>query len=259
MHPILFEIGSFTAHSYGFCIMLGAILATYFTYKQANKQFGIDLDKIYSLLILIVITAFIGGKLFLIFENPAYFIANPMALLGGDGFVFFGSLLTSIPAMIWFFKKNNLPILPMFDVMAITACIVHAFGRLGCFMAGCCNGIEWHGPLAVTFTDPMCSAEPMNTPLHPTQLYSMFMIGSIGLILFFIKKKYQKFDGQLFLIYLILYSIGRSIIEVFRGDEERGFIIENVISHSQFISILVIIGVCFVYLKLSKTSPQSPK
>ena len=135
--------------------------------------------------------------------------------------------------------------------MAITTCIVHIFGRLGCFFAGCCHGIEWHGPLAVTFTDPVCMAKPLDTPLHPTQLYSVAMISSILIILFVIKKN-QRFDGQLFLSYLLLYAFGRSIVEIFRGDISRGFVIDEWLSHSQFISLILMIAGGYFYYKLYK-------
>ncbi|MEM9391058.1 MAG: prolipoprotein diacylglyceryl transferase family protein [Bacteroidota bacterium] len=125
------------------------------------------------------------------------------------------------------------------------------FGRMGCFMAGCCHGIEWHGPLAVTFTDPVCLAKPLNTPLHPTQLYSAALIFSIMIALLFIKKRKQ-FHGQLFLSYLILYAIGRSVIEIFRGDMSRGYVIESYLSHSQFISLLVLLSSVYFYRQLGK-------
>ena len=143
----------------------------------------------------------------------------------------------------------------MLDIMAGTACVVHAFGRIGCFMAGCCYGIPHDGLLSVTFTDPNCVAEPLNTPLHPTQLYSSSMIFSILVIILFVSRRKQ-FDGQLFMLYLMLYAIGRSILEVFRGDLERGFLIDNILSNSQFVSIIVFLVALYFYIRLSKNSKQ---
>ena len=139
----------------------------------------------------------------------------------------------------------------MLDVMAVTAVIVHAFGRMGCFMAGCCYGVPSHGFTAVTFHDPHSQADPLGIPLHPTQLYSVSALLIILVVLLFVKYRKQ-FDGQLFMIYLMLYAIGRSVIEVFRGDLERGFIIDNFMSNSQFISLLVFFGAGYVYYRLWK-------
>ena len=123
-------------------------------------------------------------------------------------------------------------------------------------MAGCCHGIESHGPLAITFTDPLSQAEPLGVPLHPTQLYSSFMLASIFVILTLIRKR-QQFEGQLFLLYLILYSTGRSIIEEFRGDEARGFLLDGWYSNSQFISTVIITFAIIAYVvqyRKSKTN-----
>lgn len=153
--------------------------------------------------------------------------------------------------MLWFFRRNNIPTLPMLDVMAIVTCIVHGFGRIGCFMSGCCHGKPTDSFLSVIFTNPVCQAEPLNTPLHPTQLYESSFIFSLMAFLLWYKNR-KKFDGQLFLIYLIAYSIGRSFLEILRGDEERGFLIQNILSHSQFISLIVISIAIYFYVKLKR-------
>jgi phosphatidylglycerol:prolipoprotein diacylglycerol transferase len=141
--------------------------------------------------------------------------------------------------------------LTMLDVMAIVTCIVHAFGRLGCFMAGCCYGLPTDSFPGVVFTDPACQARPLNTPIHPTQLYEagFILVLLIGLL---VLKRRKTFDGQVFLVYLIVYAFGRGIIELFRGDAERGFVIRNVLSNSQFISLLMISAALFFYVKLKR-------
>jgi phosphatidylglycerol:prolipoprotein diacylglycerol transferase len=137
----------------------------------------------------------------------------------------------------------------MLDIMAITTCIVHGTGRIGCFMAGCCHGIPYDGFLSVVFTDPMCQVDPLNTPLHPTQLYSVSLIYGIIVILLIVSKRKQ-FNGQIFLLYLILYSAGRMILEMFRGDLSRGYVIQDLLTNSQFISIIVIVAAIYFYYKL---------
>ena len=200
---------------------------------------------------MLVLAGIIGGKIFLIFENPSFYLHNPKNLISGSGFVFYGSLLLAIPVMLWYFKKIKIPVLGMLDVMAIVTCMVHGFGRIGCFMAGCCHGIPTDSFLGVIFTDPRCQAEPLNTPLHPTQLYESFFIFSLMTGLWIYQSR-KKFNGQLFLIYLMSYALGRGILELFRGDIERGFIIENILSNSQFIAILVIGLSAYFYVKLNK-------
>src|SRR5436189_2583655 len=185
MHPILFEIGSFTVYTYGFCIALGALSGVWYLGWEGKKQFGLIYDQTNSLFLWLVAGAVVGGKLFLIFEDPSYYFSNPKELASGSGFVFYGSLLTCIPIMLWFFKRNKLPLWPMLDIMAIVTCILHCFGRIGCFMAGCCHGLPTDSIFGVVFTSPVCQANPLNTPLHPTQLYeaSWIFIILVGLLL----------------------------------------------------------------------------
>lgn len=266
MHPVFFEINTpeflqgilpdtITVYSYGFFIACGAIAGFLYTLYQAKKLYKVKTETVQLLIILIIIAAIIGGKFFIIFENPKLYLKDPSQLFTNfnTGFVFYGSLLFAIPTMLIFFHVHNLPSLGMLDIMAGTTCIVHAFGRLGCFMAGCCYGIPHEGIFSVTFTDPNCVAEPLNTPLHPTQLYSSVAIFAILIIILFVDTR-KKFDGQLFMLYLMLYAVARSILEIFRGDLERGFLIEDVLSNSQFISILVFLSALAVYIKLNKKS-----
>jgi phosphatidylglycerol:prolipoprotein diacylglycerol transferase len=268
MHPVFFEIevpeflqsflpDTITIYSYGFFIACGAIAGYIYTAYQAKKQYLAKSDTIQLLIILIIIASVIGGKFFIIFENPKLYLNEPRLLFSNfnTGFVFYGSLIFAIPTMLIFFSVHKLPMLGMLDIMAGTTCIVHGFGRIGCFMAGCCYGTPHEGLFSVTFTDPKCVAEPLNTPLHPTQLYSSLVIFSILAIILFMSRRKQ-FDGQLFMLYLMLYAIARSILEVFRGDLARGFIIENVVSNSQFISVLIFLAALTVYIILYKKSKQ---
>ena len=264
MHPVLFEFDTpgflrfllpetMAIYSYGTMIALGALMGFAYTAWQAKKQLKIRFEITNELILFILIFSIIGGKLFVIFEDLKGFINDPGVLFRNlrSGFVFFGSLLFAIPTMLIYFRIKKIPTLPMLDIMAITTCIVHGTGRIGCFLAGCCHGVPYDGFLSVVFTDPMCQARPLNTPLHPTQLYSVALIYGIMILLLILSSR-KKFDGQLFLLYLILYSIGRMVIEVFRGDLSRGYVVQNVITNSQLISILVIITAIYFYIRLHR-------
>jgi len=253
VYPELFSIGNFTVHTYGFMIMTGAILGFSYMSYSAKSELGIKKDKIQTLAILIILAAFIGGRLFFYFQDLSYYFSSWEAIGSNfrTGFVFYGSLLFAIPVVIWYFKKEQWPLWPMMDRIAITACIIHTMGRMGCFFAGCCYGVPTDLPWGVTFTDSLSQTKPLHTSLHPAQLYSSFMILTILGILIMMKR-HQRFEGQLFFAYIVLYAVGRGIIEVFRGDEVRGYIIDGLLSQSQFISIIVIIVTAVAYLKFRK-------
>jgi phosphatidylglycerol---prolipoprotein diacylglyceryl transferase len=257
MYPILFEVGSVTVYSYGFMIALGIIAGMLYLFVAGKKEAGLTFDQGNTLFLLIFLAAIVGGKLFLFLEDPNAYIQNPKRLFTGRGFVFYGSFLLAVPTMWWYFKSQKLHPYKMLDVMAITTCLVHMFGRLGCFFAGCCYGKPTDTAWGVIFTDPVCYAEPLNTPLYPTQLFESVYIFLVMLLLFALKKK-RRFYGQLFLSYLMLYAVGRFALEFFRGDLARGFVVKGYISHSQFIALCVLGVVVFVYFRWSKTmSPHS--
>ncbi len=240
-----------TLYSYGFMIAIGIVAGMGYLVVVGKREVGLTFDQANTLFLLIFLAAVVGGKLFLFFEDPVRFWHAPMELLRGHGFVFYGSFLLAIPAMWWFFETRKLPLYRMLDIMAITTCLVHIFGRLGCFLAGCCYGKPTAAGLSVTFTDPASYAKPLNSPLYPTQLMEASYIFLVMLMLLALKKR-RRFYGQTFLSYLMLYAIGRFAIEFFRGDSSRGFIMEGYLSHSQFIALCVFVVVVFVYVAWSR-------
>jgi len=254
MYPVLFELGSVKIHAYGALIAFGAFMGYLYMSIHAKKELGVDSDVIQRLAQIIIVMAFLGGKLFFFFEKPAYYFGEPANMLKNfrSGFVFYGSLIFVMPAVIWYFRKMKLPTLPLLDIVAFTAIIIHAIGRLGCFMAGCCYGKETDGPIFITYTDELAVA-PTGVHLHPSQLYEIFMLLVIFSILWMFKR-YKRFEGQLFFLYIMMYAVGRSIVEIFRGDVARGFIIEGWVSHSQMISLLLIAIVGFFYVRELKKS-----
>ena len=145
----------------------------------------------------------------------------------------------------WFFKKNEMPALKMLDIAAIGGTIVHGLGKIGCFMSGCCHGKVCDAAFGVVFSHPETNAEPINMPLYPVQLIDSIMILSIGALLLFLNRD-KKFDGQLLLLYAILYGIGRFFTEFIRGDAGRGNI--GPLSHSQFIGLIMATIGSIIYL-----------
>jgi phosphatidylglycerol---prolipoprotein diacylglyceryl transferase len=248
MHPEFITIGSLTIHMYGLMIMLGAITGYIYMSRVSKRELGIEPEKIQNLAVIIIVAAFVGGKLLFYLEKPSYYFSSWDHITSNfrTGFVFYGSLLFALPAIVWYFRKQKFPVWPMLDRIAITGAIIHAFGRMGCFFAGCCYGQPTDSIFAITFTDPMSKARPMHTALHPTQLYEVFYI-LIVLVTLLMLKRYKRLEGRLIFVYVTLYAVGRSIIEIFRGDIARGFIIDGWLSHSQFISILIVIAAGVAY------------
>lgn len=245
MYPILFQIGSFKIHTYGVFIALGFLTGIILALREA-KRVGEAPEKILDLAFYLIIAAIVGSRLLYIVLNYRYYIENPLEMvkIWSGGLVFYGGFLLALIVGIWYIRKNHLLLWKTVDVFAPSIAIGQAIGRLGCFSAGCCYGKETTLPWAVTFSNPECLAN-LGVPLHPTQLYSSLNALFIFLILTVIKR-FKKFDGLLIWLYVLLYSITRSVIEIFRGDDRGGFMFQETLSVSQFIGI--ILGITSVFM-----------
>ena len=133
--------------------------------------------------------------------------------------------------------------------------IGQAIGRLGCFFAGCCFGKPADLPWAVTFTDTYAMRHvgtPMDTPLHPSQIYESLACFLIFFFLLWLAPR-KRFHGQVVLTYAVLYSVARFALEFFRGDPDRGAIFG--LSTSQAVAVVLVLGAAFLFPRLRRQQP----
>lgn len=224
-------------------IVIGFLIGLYIVYKEAQRE-GFNGERIIDISFWGLALGLLGGRIVYILTRLDYFSKHPIEIFyfWEGGLVFYGGFLGGLAAFYIFTKKYKMPFLKTVDMAVPSLAIAHFFGRLGCFSAGCCFGrpVDGHLPWAITFTNPL-SLAPTGIPLHPTQLYDALNALIIFTILM-ITRRHKKFTGQQLCIYMFLYSIGRYIVESYRGDSIRGFVIEPYLSTSQFISILIFIA-----------------
>lgn len=237
MHNDIFTIGKFTIHGYGLMIAIGVIVAVLVAIYRAKKA-GIDPEVVLDLVLIGLICGFGGGKILYLIVEWKDFIKSPMTYLGGGGFVVYGGIiLAMIVGAVYFTLKKKDPLIVM-DLIMPEVSIAQGFGRIGCFLAGCCYGRITDSVFGVVF--PEGSLAPAGVKLIPTQLIMSagnFLIAGILLIAATKLKK----RGQILSLYLILYAVGRFAVEFLRNDH-RGAV--GVFSTSQFISLfIVIIGI----------------
>lgn len=268
MHPILFEIppiefldwviGPIPIRLYGLMIGLGFIIGVYLAAWQAKKE-GVNADRVIDLGVYMLLTALVGSRLLFVLTELKHFTANPFEAFAiwKGGLVFYGGVLAAIPVGIWYVKRHSLPVWKTADIMAPSIALGHAFGRLGCFFAGCCYGAQCSTSIGITFTDPH-SLAPLGVPLYPTQLMESsgeFLIFTALLLL----RRSKTSDGQLFWLYVLLYAVLRFIIEFFRGDAIRGLYFGSTISTSQIIALGMFILSGLMLWKLGKTKTVKPQ
>ena len=252
MYNDIFKIGGLTIHGYGLMIGLGVLCAIFLAEYRAKKR-GLHSDQIFSIFLLVLIFGFIGAKLLFCLVEIRAVIANPWLILSGDGFVVYGGIIGGIAAISIYCRVKKTSFLMYLDLLAPSVALAQGFGRIGCFLAGCCYGRETDSAFCIVFRESLYA--PNGVKLLPTQL--MMSAGNfiIALVLLLYAKKDRK-KGRIIGLYLILYSVGRFVIEFFRNDY-RGSI--GFLSTSQFISIFtLILGVLLFAAKLSKKEkPQA--
>lgn len=242
MKPVLFKLGSININGYGLMIAIG-ILAGIWLLTYRSKKRGYNDDKIFNMMLIAVFSGILGGKLLFIITEIKNISKNSSIFKNlSAGFVVYGAIIGGILSVYLYCKKQKWNVLKVFDLVVPSLAIGQAFGRIGCFLAGCCYGKHTDCPIGVVFHES--SYAPNDVLLYPTQIMSSIFDFFMVLILLWYDNRRGKVnnknkDGRTFALYLIMYSIGRSIIEVFRGDKERGFI--GIFSTSQFISLFVII------------------
>lgn len=238
MKADLFSIGPLTVHGYGLMIGIG-IIAAYFVGEYRAKKYGLDSEQIFGLTIWSVIGGMAGAKLLYYLTEIKDIIADPSLLLDiGGGFVVYGGIITGILTAIIYCRIKKLEFLKYLDICIPSVALAQGFGRIGCFLAGCCYGRETGSPLGVVFDESLYA--PNGVSLIPTQTISSALDFLHFIILVIFASRFKKADGQVVALYLTLYSIGRFAIEFFRGDIERGSV--GILSTSQFISIFACIA-----------------
>lgn len=270
MHPILFKIGNFTVGTYGVMIVIGMLSGLWLMARLARRR-GLPPEFFYDLAFVLLLSGFVGARVFNIIIEWKEFVKDPAGMIfSRSGFVFQGGFIAALICGLWFTRRRKVPLLETVDIVAPGLVLAHAFGRIGCFLAGCCYGLTCTGThhpllckLAVQYpliTDHGQPAELFNfayagqlaqgligpeatapLPILPVQLFESFGNFLICLVLVWAWRR-RRFSGQIFALYMGLYSVLRFSLEYLRGDEDRGVYFGGVISTAQIIALVTLAG-----------------
>lgn len=245
----LFSIGGITIHGYGLMIGIG-ILAAYLVSENRAKKQGLDPDHLLGIALWGVGIGLVSAKLLYYITIMDQIIRNPRLLLDiANGFVVYGGLIGGILGGYGYCKRHKLDFFRYADLILPSVALAQGFGRLGCFLAGCCYGRETDSFLGVSF--PEGSLAPAGVKLLPTQLFSSagdFAV--MGILLWHYGRRNRV--GDTGFLYMLLYGVGRFFLEFLRNDE-RGNV--GSLSTSQFISLFIVTASLFL-LSANKRKPE---
>ena len=229
---------------YGICWIVGIALAfvtAIFLLKRAKlDSFDLACSAVFTLG-----GVLIGSKLLFIIVSLPTIIElklSPLELIAG-GFVFYGGLIGGALGLLLYTRIFKVKLLNIVDVYATVIPLGHACGRVGCFLGGCCYGMEYDDPLSYTYGEGVLNANtPVGVPLFPVQLFEagLLLLLFVPMLIIYFKKK-ESAAGICGAVYLYAYAVIRFILEYFRGDKERGSFLA--FSTSQIISILIVVFV----------------
>ncbi|MFH1397997.1 MAG: prolipoprotein diacylglyceryl transferase [Candidatus Omnitrophota bacterium] len=260
MLRILFRLGPLNIYSYGLMLALAFLSGMYLIEKRARKQ-GLDKNKILDLVFLILFSGILGARALFVIINWDYYRSDLIGIfkVWEGGLVFYGGLILAFFVSIWFLRKNKISFWKTADILSPALALGEAVGRIGCFLNGCCYGLiseKWGVSFPARDNPPAFAQQVFDgiialtakssLPVIPTQIYSALA----GLVIFFILlalEKKKRFNGFIFWVFILLYSLFRFMIEGFRYYENNFFVLNN-LTISQIISlVLVVISLIFLF------------
>jgi phosphatidylglycerol---prolipoprotein diacylglyceryl transferase len=259
--PKLISIGSFYLPTYGVMVALAFLAGLSVTVKLARRS-GLNAELVTNLAVYVAVAGMLGAKILMIVFDWDHYMANPgdifsLGTLQAAG-VFQGGFILALVTAFLYLRHQKLPPLATSDAFAPGLALGHAIGKIGCFAAGCCWGIETKLPWAVRFHDPAAYAltgVPLEIPLHPAQLYES---GAELLVFGFLYWRFGRphAPGQIIGLYLVISSAARFLIE-FTRNHEQALPFGLPFSITQWIAIGLAMAGAVLLVRTRRTAPLS--
>jgi len=239
MHFTL-HIFHYTITGYAVFVLLGIVVPVLIA-TVIMRRHKLSGDDFILLGVYALVGAFLGSKLLYLLVSARqiawdrFFEPEVFSIYMRGGFVFYGGLLGAMLTLPLGARIHKIDLDAYLDRLVFLIPLGHAFGRVGCYCAGCCYGVEYHGPLCVVF--PEGTFAPAGVELFPTQLAEAGLLVLLCGALYLLQRKYS---GRLCLVwYAGLYGVIRFCLEFLRGDAERGVFLG--LATSQWISLGLIV------------------
>ncbi len=302
MYPTLFEVFGQPLPAYFSMLVLGFGTAIYLATRQARRM-ELDHDTIIDLGLFALIWGVVGARILHViadgyFWDYVHLCTDPSLVewhvtpaecdsLAGiwhadrgvcepsesdcfawaafwrGGLAYYGGLLAAGAYGLYFLRRENFPVLKGVDLVGLTIPIGLFFGRMGCFLGGCCFGTQSDASWAVQFPEGTAAYiahwkqgwlrstsgfADASLPVHPTQLYEAFGCLAIAAIGMLVIRPRKRFDGQIMLVFLGLYAVLRFVLEFYRADD-RGALVG--LSTSQLIGVGILGLTAYLWMRWS--------
>ena len=236
----IISIGPIHIYFFGLMIAIGMITGSFFAIKQANKR-GISEDTILNVIIIVIISGIVGARLFyILFYNPSFYFSNPSEIIkiNEGGLSIHGGIFSAIIAGFIYSRKSKISFFKLADIVALSLPLAQGIGRIGCDVFG--KPMLGNFPWGINYGGQI---------VHPAQVYE-FVLDYILFIVLWRRSYKQKFEGELFIVYLISFSVIRGVVEFFRINP----VVWGPFSISHVLSLVLVIIGLILYKFLSNKS-----
>ena len=212
-----FSIGSFSVYWYGILIAIGLLLAVLYAYYNAHR-YDVDKNKLIDCVIVGIITSIIGARIYYVAFKWDYFAANPAKIfdIRDGGIAIYGAIIGALIGGLTVAKIRKMKFLPILDVTMTGFFIGQAIGRWGNFFNQEAFGSQTDSLFRMISENTVIDGKVVE--VHPCFLYESVWCALGFLLLFIVNRKYQKYHGQVFYLYLVWYGFERMIVEGLRTD-----------------------------------------
>ena len=230
MDPVAFHLGPLTIRWYGIMVASGFLVGFTVLQRRAGAK-NVSRDEAGNLALAAMLGGIVGARILYVIENWEEYSRALWEIprIDHGGLVFYGGLLGAVGAICLYCRWKRLPLWQVADLFAPALPLGHVLGRVGCFLNGCCFGRPWdHVPHVlypgesdvhrIQMIKGLCSPDSLRSlPIFPIQLASALMNLAVFGVLLLIEPRLPR-RGQLFAVYVMLYSGARFFIEFARGD-----------------------------------------
>jgi phosphatidylglycerol:prolipoprotein diacylglycerol transferase len=245
VHPRLLTTPFFTIYTFGVILATAYLVALWWLVRGARRD-HVDVELVTSLGTWAIIGALVGAKLLLLIRSVGQFTASandPWSFVSSAG-DFYGGFIGGVAASVLFFWRHpTLRFWAVADLAAPAIALGQAIGRIGCLMAGDDYGRPTTVSWGVTFTNldaAQIGGAPLGVRLHPVQLYESIVCALLFVVLVRLAQRRHR-EGDVILLYTMLYAVARFLLEFYRGDADRGFVFGGTLSTSQLIGTMMFV------------------
>lgn len=226
MHPEIVHWGWFHIRSYGLMLALAFLIGTLIALREATRL-RLDEDRVVNVILVVLVASVLGARALYVLEHVGEFKRQWTGVLAiwQGGLTLYGGVVAGTVGGLWAARRFGLPMWTLADSLTPSFALGMAFGRVGCFLNGCCYGRPTAMPWGVRFPpDSFAALEFGDTPVHPSQLY----FAAAGLALFiaaWIARTRVRVPGTLFWAFLLAFALLRIPLDMTRAYESGAVIV----------------------------------